>query len=103
LHAPFEHPLAHVVSLEGYDPHAPLVHVPAPEYVRSVVEFTQYAAGGVLHVTPAHGSSMHAPFLHPRAHVVVAAGYAPHVPFVHDPGDEYVRNVVASTHVALGG
>jgi hypothetical protein len=48
----------------------PPLQVPDAAKVRRVVPFAQVAAGGMLQVTPAHGSPMQAPFEQPFAHVV---------------------------------
>jgi hypothetical protein len=58
--------------------------VPEVENVRSVVAVEQYVAGGESHVTPAHGSPLHAAFAHPLGHTVEVLAYA-HVPLLHDP------------------
>jgi hypothetical protein len=54
------------------------------EEVRSVVALTQAVAGGVVQVTPAQGSPVHAPAAHPFAHIVSVEAYeqvpAPQVP-----------------------
>jgi hypothetical protein len=63
---------------------------------------TQYAAGGTLHVIPAHGSPLHAPDSQPFAHVVVVDVYE-HTPVVHVPEGEYVLSVMPSTHDRGGG
>jgi hypothetical protein len=44
--------------------------VPDEEKLVSVVGDAQYEAGGLVHVTPAHGSALHLPPAHPCAHVV---------------------------------
>ena len=41
-------------------------HVPVAAYVVTDVAVLQTAAGGVLHVTPVHGSGLHAPFVQPN-------------------------------------
>jgi hypothetical protein len=44
---------------------APL-HVPVAAYAVKVVAVLQAAGGGVLHVTPVHGSGLHAPLVQPN-------------------------------------
>ena len=54
--------------------------------MRSVVEPAHAAGGGVLHVTPAHGSALHCPDAQPYAHTVSVDPYE-HVPPEHVPVD----------------
>jgi hypothetical protein len=58
-----------VVSVGAYVQLPPL-QVPIAAYVRCVVPFAQTAGGGVLQVTPWHGSPRHMPFAQPLAQVV---------------------------------
>jgi hypothetical protein len=48
----------------------PPLHVPVAGNVLRVVASAQVVAGGVVQVTPRHGSGLHAPALHPNWHVV---------------------------------
>jgi hypothetical protein len=56
------------VSVDVYE-QLPPEQVPAAEYVRRRLPW-QVAPGGVLQVTPEHGSGLHAPPLQPKGHVV---------------------------------
>jgi hypothetical protein len=49
--------------------------VPGDEKLVNVVGVAQYAAGGVVHVTPAHGSALQLPAEHPCAQVVSVGAY----------------------------
>jgi hypothetical protein len=69
--APFEQPLTQAVSVKLPYVHEPLLHVPVAEYVRKVVVPLRHAgAGGELQLTPAHGSALHTPLVHPKVQVV---------------------------------
>ncbi len=61
----------------------------------------QYALGGVVQVTLAHGSGLQAPFAQPKGHPVSFEGYV-HPPPLHVPDGEYVRRLPL-THTAGGG
>jgi len=61
------HPKGHATSVDTYV-HAPPAQLPL-EKTRRVLASMQCAAGGVAHVTPAHGSPMQAPSAHPNAQV----------------------------------
>jgi hypothetical protein len=56
-------PAAQATSEVAYV-HVPFEQLPVAAYTRRVVEFAHVAAGGVLHVTPAHGfeGGTHTPF-----------------------------------------
>lgn len=85
LHAPPEQPNGHIVSVGVYE-QLPMLQVPVAEYVRRVVPLRHVAAGGMVHVTPAHGSPWHWPFMQPFAHVVSCGVYV-HCPIAsHEPG-----------------
>jgi hypothetical protein len=47
--------------------HVPPLHDPGDEYTRLVFAAEQCGAGGVLHVTPMHGSFLHMLFAQPNA------------------------------------
>jgi hypothetical protein len=68
---PSAHPVAQGTSFDGYVVHLPPEHAPGLLNVRSVLELTQNAAGGVEQVIPAQGSPMHAPLAQPLTHGVV--------------------------------
>jgi hypothetical protein len=48
----------------------PLPQVPGLPKLRRVVVFTHVAAGGVVQLTPEHGSALHWPALQPNAQTV---------------------------------
>ena len=69
--------------------------------VRRVVEFAHVAAGGVLHMTPWHGSPWHTPPEQPFAHVVVCGAYE-QVPPLQVPGTTKPLRTLP-VQVAAGG
>lgn len=68
--------------------------------MRRVVLLAQSAAGAVEQLTPAHGSPLQTPPLHPKGHVV-SVGVLTHAPA--EQLAEYVRRVVALAQVGAGG
>ena len=58
-----------VVSWKLYE-HEPPLQLPGLPYTRRVVAFAQVVAGGVVQLTPAHGSGLQAPPAQPKEHVV---------------------------------
>lgn len=80
----------------------PAEQVPLAAYVRRVVVFAHVGPGGVVHVTPWHGSPLHALPVQPNWHVESANVYV-HVPPEHEPAALYVRSVVAEMHALAGG
>ncbi len=79
----------------------PPLHVPVAGNVLRVVASAQVVAGGVVQVTPRHGSGLHAPALHPNWHVV-SATMKPQAPAVH-AATPLVRNVWPLRHTGAGG
>lgn len=80
----------------------PAAQLPGFAYTRRVVAFAQVFAGGMLHVTPAHGSGLHAPPEQPNWHVVSVGAYE-QAPPEQVPVEAYVRRVVELRHDAAGG
>ena len=76
---------AHARLLAAYE-HAPPPHVPLDAKLWRIAPLTHEAAGGVLHVTPAHGSPTQAPALQPLVQLVSVGAYA-QVPALHVPID----------------
>jgi hypothetical protein len=80
----------------------PPLQVPGDEYVRRVPMLKQSAGGGVVQVTPLHGSTLQVPLLHPNMHVTSVGAYV-QLPPLQVPVAAYVRRVVALAQTADGG
>lgn len=75
LHTLLLQPKLQYWTCAGYA-HAPALHeAPAATYAVRWVESEQYGAGGVLQLTPTHGSPLHLPDAQPSAHATSDGAY----------------------------
>ena len=81
VQAPFTQPYWQVESVGTYV-QPPPEHVPVGEKLRSVAAVTHARAGGLMQLTPAHGSLLQAPFAQPYWQLTSVAVY------VHDPPEQ---------------